>query len=112
MLIPILQTFMKEKPAAEWIEQLGKAGVPCGPINDMAQVFDSPQIRHRKLRIELDHAVAGPVPLVANPIRFSGEAREPALAPPVLGQHTDEILGDLLGMAAGDIARLREGGVV
>ncbi len=112
VLIPIIQAFMKEKPAAEWIEQLEEDGVTCRPINDMAQVFDSPQIRHRELRIELDHALAGPVPLVANPIRFSGEAREPALAPPVLGQHTDEILGGLLGMAADDIAKLREAGVV
>ena len=112
VLIPILQAFMKEKPAAEWIELLEKAGVPCGPINDMAQVFDNPQIRHRKLRIELDHAVCGPVPLVDTPIRYVGEAREPALAPPALGQHTDEILGGLLGMAADDIARLREAGVV
>ena len=103
---------MAEKPAAEWIDLLEKARVPCGPINDMAQVFDSPQIRHRGLRLELDHGFAGTVPQVANPIRYVGEAFEAPGGPPLLGQHTDEILGELLGLEAGAIARLREDGVV
>ena len=110
-LVPLVEAILLERPAAEWIEALERAGVPCGPINDLAQVFADPQVRHRGMRLELSHPLAGSVPLVASPIRLSGApAPEPA-SPPLLGQHTDEVLRGL-GLGDGEIASLREKGVI
>ena len=112
VLIAMIQDWMREKPAAEWISVLEKVGVPCGPINNMEQVFASPQIQHRGMRIEMPHAVAGTVPLVASPIRFTGEALDYVNPPPALGQHTEEVLRGILGMDDAAIERLRKAGVV
>ena len=75
-------------------------------------MFEEPQVVARRVRIELDHPVAGKMPLVASPMRFSGTPLEHRLAPPVLGQHTDEILRTVLRMSESDIAGLRAGGVI
>ncbi|MGH8311158.1 MAG: CoA transferase, partial [Steroidobacteraceae bacterium] len=83
------------------------ANVPCGPINDIGQAFAEPQVRHRGLRIDLAHPLAGTVPLVANPINLSRTPLEYRLPPPLLGQHTDEILSQRLGYTAEQIAKLR-----
>jgi crotonobetainyl-CoA:carnitine CoA-transferase CaiB-like acyl-CoA transferase len=91
---------------------LEAAGVPNGPINDIAQVFDEPQVKARGVRIELDHAAAGRVPMVGSPMRFSGTPIEYRLAPPLLGQHTTEVLRELLGKSDAEIARLRAAGVI
>ena len=86
--------------------------MPCAPINDLAQVFADPQVRHRSLRLELPHPSAGMVPLVANPIRLSETPIHYEAPPPLLGQHTDEILREQLGFDAAAIAELRRRGVV
>ena len=86
--------------------------VPCGPINTIDQVFRDPQVVDRGLRFDLPHPAAGSVPQVANPIRLSRTPIEYHAAPPVLGQHTQEVLGDVLGMAPEDVASLRDRGVV
>ncbi len=112
ILIAMIEDWMREKTAAEWISALEEVGVPCGPINDMEQVFASPQIEHRGMRIEMPHAIAGAVPLVASPIRFSGEELAYVNPPPALGQHTDEVLRGILGMDDAAIGRLREKGVI
>jgi crotonobetainyl-CoA:carnitine CoA-transferase CaiB-like acyl-CoA transferase len=78
----------------------------------VAEVFQEPQAIARGLKIELDHAIAGKIALVASPMRFSGTPITYDRAPPALGQHTDEVLRDTLGMSAVEIARLREDGVV
>jgi crotonobetainyl-CoA:carnitine CoA-transferase CaiB-like acyl-CoA transferase len=85
------------KTSADWLATLEAAGVPCGAVNDIGQVFDDPQIQHRGMRIELDHPLAGKAPLTASPMRFSETPVEYGLAPPLLGQHTVEILCGLLG---------------
>jgi len=85
------------RTGADWIAALERVHVPCGPINDIAEVFDDPQVRHRGMRIELDHPLAGKVPLTGCPIRFSETPVEYGLAPPLLGQHTREVLGAVLG---------------
>jgi len=107
-----LQDEIRHKPVAWWTECLAEAGVPCGPINDIAGAFDDPQIRHRGMRVELQHPVAGAVPVVGSPLRLSDTPVEYRLPPPLLGQHTDEVLGELLGLSQDEIDGLRRSGVV
>ena len=111
-LVAIIAELMKTKTRAEWLEALESVGVPAGPINDMAQIFADPQVRHRGTQIELAHPCAGRVALVANPIKYSATPIVYERAPPTLGQHTDEVLGGLLGMSGEEIARLRDAGVI
>lgn len=111
-LVALIAAAMKERTTAEWMEALEREGVPCGPINTIDQVFADPHVVDRGLRFDLPHAHAPSVPQVANPIRFSRTAIEYALPPPVLGQHTGEVLRDLLGMNEGQIASLKDRGVV
>jgi crotonobetainyl-CoA:carnitine CoA-transferase CaiB-like acyl-CoA transferase len=94
------------------MEALESAGVPCGPINDLEQVFQDPQVRHRGMRVEVPHPISGTVPLVASPIRLSATPVEIRAPPPTLGQHTREVLMDLLGMEASEVASLGDKGVV
>jgi crotonobetainyl-CoA:carnitine CoA-transferase CaiB-like acyl-CoA transferase len=108
----LIQDIFRKKSTAEWLDLLEAAGVPNGPINDLAQVFEEPQVRARGVKIELEHAAAGKLPLVASPMRFSGTPLEYRLAPPLLGQHTDEVLKSLLGKSDAEIARLRVAGVL
>ncbi len=86
--------------------------MPAGRINDMAQVFELPQVRARGLRIELPHPLAGQVPLVGSPFHFSDTPVSYHLPPPRLGEHTDAVLSGLLGRSADDIAVLRAAGVL
>lgn len=103
----LISTVMCKKTTSEWLELLEAAGVPNGPINDIAQVFQEPQVQARGVKIELDHAAAGKLPLVASPMRFSATPLEYRLPPPLLGEHTDEVLRSLLGKNDAEIARLR-----
>jgi crotonobetainyl-CoA:carnitine CoA-transferase CaiB-like acyl-CoA transferase len=100
------------RPTRAWIEALEREGVPCGPIYTVAQVFEDPQVEARAMRTTMDHPMAGRIPLVASPIRLSETPVEYRLPPPMLGQHTREVLEEVLGMDSQDIARLREGGIV
>jgi crotonobetainyl-CoA:carnitine CoA-transferase CaiB-like acyl-CoA transferase len=102
-----LAAIFKRRTTADWVSALETAGVANGPINNIKQVFDEPQVAARGMRIDLPHPTAGTVPLVASPMRFSATPLEHKLPPPTLGQHTDEILGDVLGMDAAAIAKLR-----
>src|SRR5260221_4543337 len=111
-LTALIQKIFVKKKTAEWLPLLEAAGVPNGPINDVAQVFEEPQVRARGVKIELEHATAGKIPLVASPMRFSGTPLDYQLAPPLLGQHTDEILGKLLQLKIDEISRLRAEGVI
>jgi glutaryl-CoA transferase len=111
-LTRILSELFVRRSTQEWIGALEAAGVPCGPINDLAQVFSEPQALARGLRLELPHPSAGMVSLVRSPMRFSGTPVEHGVPPPTLGQHTDEVLRELLKKDASDIARLRSEGIV
>jgi crotonobetainyl-CoA:carnitine CoA-transferase CaiB-like acyl-CoA transferase len=111
-LTRLLQEIFARRTKREWVERLEAAGVPNGPINDIAQVFDEPQVKARGVKIELEHPVAGKLPMVASPMRFSATPLEYRHAPPLLGQHTDEVLRDLLGRSETEIARLRAEGVI
>ncbi|MBI4194765.1 MAG: CoA transferase [Betaproteobacteria bacterium] len=101
-----------KKTTAEWVALLEPLGVPCGPINRLDEVFANPQVVHRGLRVELPHPISGTAPGVANPIKFS---RTPCVyenAPPLLGQHTEEVLHGLLRKSDAEIAALRGKGVI
>jgi crotonobetainyl-CoA:carnitine CoA-transferase CaiB-like acyl-CoA transferase len=103
---------VRARPRDEWIALLEKVGVPCGPINDIGEVFDNPQVKARGVAIELAHPAAGKVTLVRNPMRMSRTPATSDKAPPLLGQHTDEVLRDVLGKSGSDIAALRARGVL
>ncbi|CAB3682471.1 CaiB/BaiF CoA transferase family protein [Paraburkholderia rhynchosiae] len=95
------------RPTKEWIAVMEAAGVPCGPINDLEDVFADPHVQARNVRIEMAHPLAKQVALVANPIRMSESPVQYRHAPPTLGQHTGEVLRDWLGMGEADVDELR-----
>jgi crotonobetainyl-CoA:carnitine CoA-transferase CaiB-like acyl-CoA transferase len=111
VLIPLLRQATVMKTTAAWIGLLEKAAVPCGPINDLAGVFADPQVLHRGLHVRMPHAAGGVAPQVANPIHFSATPVGYRLAPPVLGQDTDQVLREL-GRSDEQIAALRASRVV
>ena len=112
VLVPLIRQATVFKTTAEWVSQLEAVGVPCGPINDLAQVFADPQVQARGLAMQLPHALAGLVPQVASPIRLSGTPVEYRNAPPLLGEHTQEILERVLGLDSVAVEALREVGVL
>ena len=112
LLVGMIAERMRMRPAREWLSALEPAGVPCGPINDLSQVFADPQVRHRGMQVRAPHAAAGEVTMVGNPIKFSRTPVEHNHAPPLLGEHTDEVLGSLLGLDARAIGVLRKDGIV
>jgi len=111
-LIPLIAEIMTTRGMHEWIEVLEAANVPCGPINNMKQVFEDPQVRHRGMRVDIPTAAGVPCPSVASPMRFSETPVEYTVPPPTLGQHTQEILQGLLGMERAAIDALAAKGVV
>jgi crotonobetainyl-CoA:carnitine CoA-transferase CaiB-like acyl-CoA transferase len=111
-LIPLLRQATVFKTTAQWIESLEKAGVPCGPINDLEQVFADPQVKARGLRLELPNAMGSSTPQVASPLRLSATPVDYRSAPPLLGQHTESLLQRLLGLDEEQVTALREAGVV
>lgn len=112
ILIPLLQDILSRKTVDDWVVLLQPAGVPCGPINDISQVFRHPQIRHRQMELNLAHATAGSAPSIANPIKFSATPISYERAPPTLGQHTQEILTTLGGLSEAELEQLIAKGVV
>ena len=111
-LVPIIERRLRSRGSGEWLTVLKSAQVPCGPINDLAQVFAEPQVRHRALRVDLPHPGAGSAPGVRNPVLFHRTPIEYQRAPPGLGADTDEVLGRRLMLDAGAISGLRKRGVV
>jgi formyl-CoA transferase len=111
-LIPLIAELMRTRTKGEWIAALEAANVPCGPINNMKEVFEDPQVQHRKLRVDLPHATGGTASVVRSPLRLSETPVEYRLAPPLLGQHTGEVLKDLLGKSADELQRLKAAGIV
>ncbi len=103
---------MRLRPARAWLAALEPAGVPCGPINDLSQVFEDPQVRHRRMEVRAPHPAAGQVRMVASPIKFSQTPVTYDVPPPLLGQHTDEVLAEVLGMSEAEIEALHRGGIV
>ncbi|WP_426110701.1 CaiB/BaiF CoA transferase family protein [Massilia sp. PWRC2] len=111
-LVPLLAAMVAQYGRDDWIARLEAVGVPCGPINDIDDVFENEQVRARGIAVELPHPTAGKVKLVRNPMKLSATPVGAGTAPPLLGQHTDEVLREVLGRSAEQIAALRGRGVV
>lgn len=113
-LTQILNDVMRQKPSAYWLEALEKIKITCGPINNIDQVFDDAQVAARGMRIEMNHPATGgePLSLIGSPSKMSVTEVSYRHAPPMLGQHTEEVLEELLGLDAAECNRLREQGVI
>lgn len=111
-LVALLQERLRTRRAAHWLAALEAEGIGCGPINDIAAVFDDPQIRHRAMRVDLPHSLAGQVPLVASPLKFSATPVRHERAPPLLGADTEAVLGEWLDVDAAQLAALHDEGAV
>lgn len=106
-LVPILAEMVKARGKADWIGALEAAGVPCGPINDLDEVFDNEQVVARGMQVSLPHPCGADVKLVRNPIRMSATPPDARTAPPMLGAQTDDVLRDMLGYDDERIAALK-----
>ena len=108
----ILDKLFSDREVTTTLEQLKKAGIPCGPINDIAQVFSEPQVLAREMVVDMDVPEAGPTKLTGIPIKLSNSPGAIETPPPSLGQHTDEILESLFGLDASACQVLRDDGVI
>ena len=113
-LYALLEPVLRRKGQKEWVEGLAKLGVPCSPVNTIDQVFADPQVQIREMQIRMGHplAGAGEVELIGNPIKYSATPIEYRQAPPYLGQHSEEVLSELLGLDAPAVAKLRQQGAI
>jgi formyl-CoA transferase len=107
VLVPLLAEMVTTKTRQQWIDLLEAGGVPCGPINKLDDVFDDPQVRARGMQIDLPHPSAGKVKLVRSPMNLAATPAHCELPPPLLGQHTDEVLRKLLAQGDEEIEALR-----
>ncbi len=113
ILVPMIADIMRQKPTQYWLETCRAADVPCGPVNTMDQVFAEPQMQAREMRIEMKHDFSPvPVALVGSPLKFSETPVEYDLAPPYLGQHTQDVLEKVLDLKPEDIAQLEKTNVI
>jgi len=112
ILIDLLKQYFGQKETKEWIQQLELAKVPCSPINSMKEVFNDPQVIHRKMIEEVDHPTAGKIKLAGIPVKYSDTQPTVRTAPPTLGQHTFQVLNETLGYSKERIQQLADKGVV
>ncbi|MGH7301259.1 MAG: CaiB/BaiF CoA transferase family protein, partial [Candidatus Rokuibacteriota bacterium] len=112
VLVPLLNEILGARPADEWLARLDEAGVPAGRIKSVAEVCESAHLRARGMMVSLPHPKAGPITVMGVPVRLHDTPGAAALPPPLLGQHTEEILTGLLRMPKGRVDALRAGGVV
>ena len=111
-LIPLLAAMVKEKTKVEWISLLESVGVPCGPINNLQEVFENEQVIARGIQLNVPHPTAGSMKLVASPMRLSKTPVTMRMPPPLLGEHTEEILSATLHYTYEQIAQLRSKGII
>jgi crotonobetainyl-CoA:carnitine CoA-transferase CaiB-like acyl-CoA transferase len=107
VLVPMLEEVMKTRRKADWLAALEAAKVPCGAINDIGEVFADPHVRERGMVHAWEHPLAGSLNLVASPLKLSGTPVRTDLPPPLLGQHTEQVLGEVLGWSEERIRELR-----
>jgi len=111
-LVPILQEVFLRKDSGEWLQLLGEAEIPVGLINTIDRVFADPQVLARQMLVEMEHPKIGKFKLVGSPMKLSETPVQYRIPPPLLGEHTEEILRDVLGYDKDRIARLRKEKVI
>jgi crotonobetainyl-CoA:carnitine CoA-transferase CaiB-like acyl-CoA transferase len=107
----LLDPLFESRPTGEWVALLEAAGIPVGRVRNVAEVFANPQVAARRMRIEVDHSKLGKLPLSGNPIKLERTPERRYLSPPVLGEHTEAVLSERLGMDAESLRALRAKGV-
>lgn len=111
-LVAIINQWSMGWKAADLLEALDGIGLPAARYNELPEVFDDVQVQHRELKVTVPHPVSGEVTMIASPLAHMSESPMKYEAPPTIGQHTDEILGERLNMSAEEISRLRESGII
>jgi len=111
-LRPLIAARVRTQPRSYWIERLGQAGVPCGSVRDLHEVFSDPQIAARGMTVPMTHPTAGPIRVLGSPLKLSDTPATQRTPPPTLGQHTEIVLQQDLGLTAAAIQELRAGGVI
>ena len=111
-IVRLLEARLATKTRKEWEAILAPLGIPCGPINRMDEVFADPQVQHLQMVMEAEHPQAGTIRMVRNPVSFSRMPVDLRQVPPRLGEHTEEVLRDMLGYSAEEVAALRAAGVI
>jgi crotonobetainyl-CoA:carnitine CoA-transferase CaiB-like acyl-CoA transferase len=114
IIVPLIRKIIKKKPSKYWLEGFENRGVSCGPINRLDEVFADDQVIAREMQLKMDHPATGnrPIDLIASPIRMSETPISYRHSPPILGQHTDEVLQDIGEFSSDEIAILRSEGVI
>jgi crotonobetainyl-CoA:carnitine CoA-transferase CaiB-like acyl-CoA transferase len=114
IIVPILGKVFEARTSADWLGSLEAEKIGCGPINNLQQVFDDPHVKAREMVVNVPHPLAGPegAALIASPMKFTGTPVQYRYAPPMIGQQTDEVLREQLGLGDGDLADLREKGII
>ena len=112
VLVPLLEEVMRMRSKHDWLSALEAAKVPCGAINNLAEVFNDPHVQSRGMVHTWERPGTGPVNLVSSPMKLSGTPVRTDVAPPLLGQHTGEVLGELLGFSNEKIQQLRDAAII
>jgi crotonobetainyl-CoA:carnitine CoA-transferase CaiB-like acyl-CoA transferase len=112
IIVPLLESILKQRTVKAWLEKLYEADVPAAPVNDLAGAFAEPPVAEREMIVEYDHPEVGRVRMPGNPIKFDGMGKTISNPAPLLGEHTDAVLRDLLSLPAARIAELRQQGIV
>jgi crotonobetainyl-CoA:carnitine CoA-transferase CaiB-like acyl-CoA transferase len=112
VLVNLVSGLTRKHPTRYWVDGLEAAGLPCGPVNTIDRVFDDPHVRHRGMRIAMAHPTGGDAPLIGSPLKLSDTPVSYRRPPPTLGQHTDEVLEQLLGLGDDERRALRAAGII
>ena len=112
VLVSIVSDLTRKHPTQHWVDGLDEAGLPCGPVNTVADVFADPHVQHRNMKIAMTHPSGSETPLIGSPLKMSGTPVSYRRPPPTLGQHTDEVLAVMLGMNDRERQALREKGII
>ena len=111
-LVPMLENILRQRTVKAWLEKLHAAEVPAAPVNDLMAAFNEPPVAEREMIVEYDHPQVGRVRMPGNPIKFDGMGKTISNPAPLLGEHTDAVLRDLLHLDSARIAALRQQGVI